>query len=267
MYKSERPGVYLLPPKRQASRDVFVSMPEVSVTLNLGPGCRLDSIYPWTEIKGFGNSVRSFEIARVQTASWKVSIDSYGNTFSKSGPDKYFGHLSWETFVHIDRFLPAMAKLTPQNSVVLLRHCILDPTSPQDDYLQQVLTDQLGLPEDIVHDFQNYFVEKLREETQGTSGSIVISFVNQGQIQKAASLIIRPEPHVTARILMLFGVPRKKKTLGAWAAKALSAEDALRKKNWANIIGLQPELLTDTSKYRAIEWGIIRVPNWKLKLS
>jgi hypothetical protein len=262
VYNSAKPGIYFLPPKRDSPKKDFN---EMSVTLKLCAGWRFKSIYPWTKIKALDG---------VETAEWKVHLDKKGNTFSNSGSEKYFGHLSWEPTV--DTALnPAKLILTPANSVVLKRQDVLGSRAHDvvglhgDLYFRPVLAKQLGLPEDMIQDFQDYFDATFRDEIQKWEDrfSIAVSFVPQKQVDEAARISITPRPDTTARILMVFGAvdtTGKRKVWASWADRRRSVKDALGAKNWAEIIGVQPEALKDGRKFRAIEWSVMQAPVKKL---
>lgn len=155
--RREKPGIYFLPPCG-GFQNKSSTVP-VSVTLELCLGLKFKSVYPWTTIRA---------VDGIETAEWKVSLNISGDTFSNLGPEKYFGHLSWETMVDtafkhqaykVPRFNPAKPILTPKNSIVLrrsdvlnrhMRDGILDSDGGVSLYLQGVLGRQLGLPQGIV---------------------------------------------------------------------------------------------------------------------
>lgn len=263
VYNSAKPGIYLLTPER-CSRDKYAT--GLSVTLKLCPGWKFKSIYPWSKIKALDG---------IETAEWKVYVDKNGNTFSNSGLEKCFGHLSWEPTV--DTALnPAKLILTPENSVVLERQDVLTcPHWWSDEfhggswYFGPVLAKQLGLPKDIIQDFQDYFNANFRDEIRKWENrfSVAVSFVPQKQIEEAAQISITPRPDATARILMVFGAvdtTGKREVWKSWADRRRSVEDALRAKNWAEIIGVQPEALQDGGNLRAIEWIVMQAPVTKI---
>ncbi|KUI54609.1 hypothetical protein VP1G_10673 [Cytospora mali] len=232
VYKSDKPGISLLPPCTDSSAVKF------------GKLWKFNTIYPWTKIKA---------VDGIEKAEWEASVDKWGNTVSKSGPDEYFGHLSWETTLNTavkpraDKTLPfdpAFPNLNPQNSVVVHRRHVLSKCSghAQRTYFEEVLTIQLGLPKDIVRDLQNYFDAQFDVQILklGSQFSIAISFVSQRHIEKAARISISPKPDATARILMLFGAVDTTQTHGIWSAWA---KVALEEKNWAKVTGIQPKVL------------------------
>ncbi|KAK7735555.1 hypothetical protein SLS53_007468 [Cytospora paraplurivora] len=258
---SHRPGIYLLPPR---AKDVPLLEPNhaVSVTLELQPGWKFGSVYPWTEIKS---------VDGIETAEWKVSINEHFETVSQSGSEEYFGHLSWETTVDsaskpiADKtplFNPAVPNLNPQNSVVLDRDFILPRRDRLVDryanYLYRVLCVALGVDENIVQDFLGYLETKFGENIRRLDDrfSIAVSFVPQTHIEEAARLSITPQPYATARIFMLFGAvdtTQKQGSWSTWAGRKLCI------KNWKKITGVRPKVLKNHEEFRAIEWGMMWV--------
>lgn len=267
VHKSDRPGTYFLPRKQEGSKRHPY---ELSVTLELCPGWKFDSIYPWTKINALDG---------IETAQWKVTVDEYGDPVNRSGAEEYHGHLSWETMVNADfrpspgknpHFIPALPVLNPTASVVLSRSHVLRSDICGKNYLHQVLAVQLGLPEDIVRDFRDHFEAKFGGCLRNLHArqSIAISFMPQKHIEEAARIRITPQPDATARILMLFGTVDTSQESGSWSAWAgqrhSNVHNALKAKNWAALTGLQPEVLRDKTIFRAIEWGVMRVPEERL---
>ncbi|ROW00481.1 hypothetical protein VPNG_07952 [Cytospora leucostoma] len=266
VYRSDRPGIYILMPW---DRSFLELSSEVSVALELRPGWKFSSVYPWTEIRTEDGN---------ETAEWKVSITRNSESVSESGSEKYFGHISWETTVDAafepvaDRkplFNPAMPNMTPQNSVVLDRNKLLPIGDRRiviyESYFYWVLHERMGLEMNIVQDFHDYVEAEFGDNIRSLEDrfSIAVSFVPQTHIDEAARLSITPRPYATARILMMFGTvdtTQEQGSWSAWAGRRRGLTDALREKDWASITGVRPDVLRDPGKFRAIEWGVMRVP-------
>ncbi|ROV93168.1 hypothetical protein VMCG_08743 [Cytospora schulzeri] len=268
VYKPEKPGIYFLPPEVSILNKIST---EMTVTLGLCQGWRFDTIYPWTSIDA---------TTGIETATWNVSMDWHGITVSTSGSDKYFGQIAWETRVNptveyplgkVPLFNPAMPDLHPKKSVVLERKFVLLdwPGSCGINYLQKALSMQMGLPMDLVKDFQVYFHEKFGDQIQRLDDrfSIAISFVPQKHMEDAARISITPPPDRTARVFMLFGAVDTKQKQGIWSAwyhRTRNVKNALKKINWAQETGIQPCTLKERRYFRAIIWGMMQVPMERL---
>lgn len=260
VFKSSKPGIYFLPPEPCDEDESYLPY-RLEVTVQLCPGWEFKSIYPWAVVESCDNSA---------TAKWNVVVNSRGETTSATAKEKYVGKISWETSLktsHLPRppksirLNPAGQILTPENSVVLHRDHVL---RTEHNYLHAVLRGQLRLPQEIVHNFQLYFIETFGGEIRRWSRrySIAISFVPQSDIEGATALTITPQPAATVRILMLFsavdnsGTSQKWKS---WTGQRRSLKCALAIKNWAVITGIRTKALSEGTKFRAIEWDVMEV--------
>lgn len=124
-----------------------------------------------------------------------------------------YGHILWKTVVNdafnvqaykVLRFNPAKPMLAPENSVVLSTMDLWDKNEGKPGYLTAVLSEQLGLPPNIVTDFGRYFGDISWSQT--LRYPVAISFVPSKDIEEAAHISVTPQPDTMARIFMLFGV-------------------------------------------------------------
>lgn len=275
MFHNERPGVYLLPSRH--SRSVTS---HVRIKLDLVPELNIISLYPWTKIETKGHS---------ETVEWQVSMNG-DNIVSKANQEMYYGHPSLEiaaSFATIctlqpDNLSPCTSLsaliLNPKSWVVLSRTDMFNSVGSSGSltYLGKVLRTQLHLPLGMARDFENYFRRvtcrrrrlSVANEAHFEKNHIAISFVPRKIVDKIAPLNIEPKPAAVKRVWMLYSLVNTSQWMEKWMESAswtvwrsrqLPPSDALQKKNWAEIIGLDTGL-QHTWTFRAIEWNVMEVP-------
>lgn len=258
VFSNKRPGVYLIPD--------CIAMPRVHISLNPVPEIKVASVYPWTKVEAVGQR---------EKVEWDLCVNNEGDPVSLVNQDTYYGHPSWELAINApskssDQAAPSSLfrrLLNPRTSVVMSRSDVfISKYSIYSSYLSEVLERQLKLPYQMARDFEKYFEKyrtRLPRESAGDQLHIAISFVSQKTLDEIAPLRITPEPVATRRVFMLCGAVNTRRCHGTWAAwykTWSSCKKAMQSKNWGEIVGLNREALSDQAGFRAIEWGVLQVP-------
>lgn len=82
----------------------------------------------------------------------------------------------------------------------------------------------------------------------------------QEEYEKAAQLDITPSPDVVLRIFMIFkGINKSASGSDEWKVSVEKAEE--HPDFWRDIVGLGDPSMSDTSKFRVLEWGGMEVKN------
>lgn len=265
VFNDARPGIYLLPSREDSSLTSHVR-----IKVHLVPGLKFRSLYPWTEIDTTEHGDK---------VEWGVSVDKRGDTVSKVNQETYYGHPSWD--IAANSSIPCALQpndhspcighsawdLTPDTSVVLSMRDMFryEGYAADSSYIMTILLSQLQLERGTAKDFEEHFkgiIYRLSLSCERNEDDIAISFVPQGTLDKITTLEIEPEPAAIGRVWMIYSVvntQQKKGRWSAWFGKSLSPSKALQKKNWAEIVGLDRKL-KDAKTFRAIEWGVMEVP-------
>lgn len=278
VFNNERPGLYLTRYSRHKNSKVrsFQESHRVHISLDLIPEIKFASLYPWTKVEAVGER---------EKVEWEVSVDCHGHFHSQVNEEIYHGHPSWELAINADAAHPSKSNyqtaylfrrlFNPETSVVLSwtdiflelqDHLQLDESWTFSSYLPVVLRKQLQLPVKIVLDFLNYFCTfktRLDQQSDGNVFDIAIAFVSQKTMHEIAPLRITPKPVSTKRVFMLCGAVNTKVSIGPWKAwhnRRLDPKKATESKDWAKTIGPKRVSLGSPLSFRAIEWGVMLVP-------